>query len=118
MALIVHVPACNSVTDEPETVQTVGVVEAYVTARPDVAEAVSVTGPWSSRTFDGLKVIVWLPFAIEKLCVTCVAAFQSLLPPWFALIVHVPTCSSVTDEPETEQTVVVVEPYVAPRPDD
>src|SRR5271165_866684 len=49
---MVQVPALTRVAVVPETVQIVGVDEVKVTARPELAEALSVSGlPW---TWDGM----------------------------------------------------------------
>jgi hypothetical protein len=44
LAVIEQVPAVSSVTVDPATVHTAGVVDAKVTARPEVAVAVTVNG--------------------------------------------------------------------------
>ena len=46
---MVHVPAAIAETVDPLTVQTVGVVEVNVTARPDVAVALTVVVPPTVR---------------------------------------------------------------------
>ena len=66
---MVQVPADTSVTELPETVQTPVVVEVKVTVRPEVAVAVSVTGPAVSGVSGGwVKLIVWDPLPTAKLC--------------------------------------------------
>ena len=45
LALIVQVPTVTNVTVVPETVQMPVVAEVKVTARPEVAVALRVTGP-------------------------------------------------------------------------
>jgi len=42
---MVHVPVATKVTALPETVQTVAVVEAKVTLKPDVAVALKMIDP-------------------------------------------------------------------------
>ena len=44
LAVMEHVPMATSVTVTPETVQTEGLLEASVTARPELAVAVRVGG--------------------------------------------------------------------------
>ena len=44
VAWMVHFPAATSVTDVPDTVHTVGVVEAKLTAKPEDAVALTVNG--------------------------------------------------------------------------
>jgi hypothetical protein len=44
LAVIEHVPTATSVTVTPETVQTDAVFEANVTARPELAVALSANG--------------------------------------------------------------------------
>ena len=56
-----------------------------------------------------VKLIVWLPLLIVKLCCTWVAAFQFASPGWLALMVQVPMVTKVTVEPETVQTAVVAD---------
>jgi hypothetical protein len=62
--------------------------------------------------------MAWLPCVTLKLCVTGVAAAQLALPACEALIVQVPTATSVTVAPDTVQTVVVVEVKLTARPED
>ena len=45
LAVTEHVPAANKLMLDPEILQTVGVVEAKLTAKPDVAVAVAPTEP-------------------------------------------------------------------------
>jgi hypothetical protein len=69
---MVHVPALAPVTVEPLTVQTAGVVELNVTARPDVAVALAVVVP-PTASVAGAKVIapmVWLVLPIVIFWVT------------------------------------------------
>jgi hypothetical protein len=54
LALMVQVPAATPVTVEPLTLQTAGVVELNVTARPEVAVALAVVVPPTARVA-GLK---------------------------------------------------------------
>ena len=52
LALMVQVPAATSVSVLPLTVQTLGVVEAKLTGRPELALATSV---------GGATLMIWLP---------------------------------------------------------
>ena len=70
MAWIVHVPAATSVTVDPATVQTPGVVEAKLTAKPEEAVALTAKGAvpkdWFTRE---PKLIVWI---VNPFCVTAI----------------------------------------------
>jgi hypothetical protein len=74
---MVQVPAVTPVTVlpfVPLVVQTPGVLEVKVTAKPDVAVALAVVVP-PTISVAGLKLIapiVWLPLPTMKVCV-CVA---------------------------------------------
>ena len=57
MAVMVHSPALTPVTVLPLTVQTAGVVELKLTARPEVAVALAVVVPLTAREV-GVKVMV------------------------------------------------------------
>ena len=55
---MVHVPAASRVTVDPETLQTVGVVEANVTGREEVAVAEIAKGAVPNGRFErGVNVI-------------------------------------------------------------
>ena len=70
-----QVPAETRVTGVPLTVQTGVVVEAKLTARPELAVAVSVTGPLPKAMAAGCpNVRVCAACVTLKLCVTGVAA--------------------------------------------
>jgi len=71
-----QVPTVTSVTLAPETVQTLVVVEAKLTARPEEAVALTVNGgELLSDWFASVpKLIVWLAFVTVKLRLTGVAA--------------------------------------------
>jgi hypothetical protein len=64
----VQVPAATIVIVDALIVHTVPVVEAKVTARPDVAVALTVKGglPYDFPT-SAAKMIVWLALAMAKL---------------------------------------------------
>ena len=62
LAVIEQRPLSTSVTVVPETVQTLGVVEAKLTVRPELAVAESGGGDEDSEMLDRApKLIVWLP---------------------------------------------------------
>ncbi len=65
----------TSVTVEPDTVHTRGVVDAYVIVPPavEVASRAGAVAPYTVFANAG-NVIVFTPAPIVKLCVTCVAA--------------------------------------------
>ena len=58
------------------------------------------------------------PPTTPKLCATWVAAKYVALPAWLAEMVHVPSVSIVTFEPETEHTDKVVAVNVTGSPED
>jgi hypothetical protein len=72
---MVHVPAATSVTVAPDTVHTDEVVEAKLTANPELALAPTVNGvapnTWSNSP---PKLMVWLPGVTVKPWLTGVAA--------------------------------------------
>ena len=73
--MIVQVPALTRVTVLPDTVQTVVVVDAKLTGKPDEALALTVNGGVPRVWFEsGAKVMVWLNFVTEKLRETAAAA--------------------------------------------
>jgi hypothetical protein len=72
---MVHIPTPASVTVAPDTVQTVEVVEAKLTANPELALALTANGAVPNTRLDKLpKLIVWLPGVTGKLWLTAVAA--------------------------------------------
>jgi hypothetical protein len=75
LAVSEHEPPATIVTVLPETVQTDVVVEAKLTARPELAVAVTVNGAVPELTSLGApNVIVCVAALTVKLCVTDVAA--------------------------------------------
>ena len=82
LAVMEHWPAASSVTVEPLTVQIAPVVEAYVTARPEVAVADRITGVPSTRAPGLAKEIVWAGVGdvTAKLCTTPGAISNSAVP--------------------------------------
>ena len=62
--------------------------------------------------------MVWPTNVTLNVCVTVgLAAFQSALPAWLAVIEQVPTESRVTEEPATVQTAREFEAKVTVRPE-
>ena len=118
---MVQVPTDSSVAVEfaVDAVQTVGVVEAKLTGRPEPAVAVRVTGTDPLMAWAGieLNVIVWAARLTVKLWVTTAAAAYTALPGWAAWIVHVPAASSDAIEPETVQMVGVEEVKMTDSPE-
>ena len=74
LAVIEHVPSVSSVTVAPDTVQTVKLLEAKVTANPELAVAVKANGAAPKVCPLGFpKVIVWALPATKNVWVTNVA---------------------------------------------
>src|ERR1700683_5335065 len=72
---MVQVPTPTMLAVVPETVQTPVVFEVKLTARPELAEALSETDPPYVWLGIGAKVIVWLPcWAVPLRLMVCVAA--------------------------------------------
>ena len=68
LAVIAQLPVWRSVSVVPETVQTLAVVEAKLTVRPEVAVADNVSGEAESEALgSAAKLIVWLPEATVML---------------------------------------------------
>src|SRR5580704_521452 len=109
---MVQVPTLSSVTVTPLTVQTVSVaiVAAKLTGRPELAVALSGAGVEPrNRLASGPKVMVWATGVrptTKNTCVTGIAGSYTPLPPWLAVIEHVPRATSVIKTPETVQTAV------------
>lgn len=119
IAWMVQVPVATSVTVAPDTVQTVVVVEAKLTARPDEAIALTLNGDApSERLGRAPKVMVWFPRVTWKLWFTGAAAAQLALPACAALMVQAPAAASVTVAPDTVHTAGVVDPKLTARPED
>ena len=119
--MIVQVPAATNVSVLPLTVQMPVVVEAKLTVRPELALAASAGGAVPR---------VWLPGEVKvmvcavsgaattwKFCDTVVAARYALLPAWLALMLQLPTATSVSVLPLTVQTLGVVEAKLTARPE-
>ncbi len=108
-AVIVHVPVVTNVAVEPETVQTDIVVEAKLTPKPELAEAVSVRGVPTFWVAIGPKVMVCVK-RTGNVCETGVAAANVVLPSCEAVMVQLPPVAvSVAVVPLTVQTDCVVD---------
>ena len=102
--MIEQVPTETSVTAAPVTVQIPAELLVKLTARPEVAVAVKLTGPALRATSAGCgKLIVCDPCSTLKVTVTGAAAEKVALPAWVAVIEQVPTDTNVALVPETVQ---------------
>ena len=121
LALTVQPPTATSVSVLPLTVQTLGVVEEKLTAKPELALAASAGGAVPR---------VWLPGEVKvmvcavsgaattwKTCDTVGAARYALLPAWLALMLQLPTATNVSVLPLTVHTLGVVEAKLTARPE-
>jgi hypothetical protein len=71
----VQVPTATKFTVDPETVHTAVVWELKLTARPEVATALTAKGADPNARLDSVpNVIVWAAFVTLKLSLTGVAA--------------------------------------------
>jgi hypothetical protein len=122
LAVIEHVPAASRVSAEPLTVQMAAVVDEKLTARPELAVAVSARGAEGSVTRAGAEnVIVCGSSMTLKLWTTGVAAAKVAFPAWLAVMEHVPSDTSVRypDDPLPRvQTAGVVDANATTSPDD
>jgi hypothetical protein len=121
-AWIMQVPAVTklvmkTVAGEPLTVQTPVVCEAKLTARPELAEAQSVSSAPAVWVPGVLNVIVWGSGFTVKLWDTGVAAAQEPLPACKAWIMQVPAVANVAVVPLTVHTLVVCEAKLTARPE-
>ena len=113
-----HVPAATSATEAPETVQTAGVVEAKLTASPELAVALTVNAAlFTCRLLRAAKLIVCAAGFTAKLRLTVGAGPNIPFPAWLAVIEHVPPPTMVTTPPETAQTLDVVEVKLTAKPE-
>jgi hypothetical protein len=108
-AVIEQVPTPSNVTEKPVTEQTDGVPDVSETVNPELAVGVKVIGFGPNTTLaSGAKVIVCGSLT-RKLWVTGVATAYCAFPPCVAVMEQVPIVKSVTEEPETVQTLGVLE---------
>ena len=120
-----HVPVLMSAWVFPLAplgVQVPGVNDVMVTASPDDAVGVTVTGDCARVRFGNApSVMVWLALVTVKLRVTDGAVLKVVLPACAATTVHVPVLSSVMVVPlvpPVVHTVGVVVVNVTGSPDD
>lgn len=106
-AVMLHVPPVTSVAVLPETVQTVGVVEANETASPELAVAESVTVPPAVWVGIVANVIVCATPWFTVIVCPAPAMVYVALPVCNATIVQEPGIKKVAIEPEVVQTLVV-----------
>ena len=116
-AVMMQVPAERALTVEPLTVQTAGVVELKITARPEVAVALAVVLPPTASVAGEKDIVPMLCGALPTVmfCVTWEAALKFAFPAWSAAMVQVPAEMPVTVEPLTLQTAGVDELKVTAR---
>ena len=111
-------PTAETVTIAPETVQTLVVVEAKLTGKPEDAVALTVKGAAPRTRFESVpNMMVWLPCVTLKLRLTGVAAAKLEFPAWVAWMVQVPSAMNMTAVPDTVQTDCVVEVKVTGSPE-
>lgn len=117
--MTVQVPALTKVKVVPLTVQTPGVVEDKVTARPELAVATKAPGVVPRFWLPGeTKLMVCAAGATMKVCATMVAAAKLVLPPWLAVTEQLPAVTRASEVPLTVQTAGVVEANETARPED
>lgn len=118
LAASVQLPAATKVKAVPLTVHTAGVLDANVTGRPELALAIKAAGALPSVWLPGdTKVMVCAPWLTAKDCTTEVAALKLALPAWLALMVQVPTPTSVALVLATVHTVGVDDTRLTARPE-
>jgi len=94
-------------------------LDVNATARPLDEDADAETGPWSTRVSAGCANVIvcdWGAAVTWNVRVTDAAAAYVPLPACAAVIEQVPTATSVTDEPETVQMLVLFEESATPSP--
>ena len=121
-ALIVHVPGTILVTVVPLTLHTLGVLDVYVTGKPD--EAVAATAKLVVATGRGAIAgnVTVCALLILMVLVTLVAAVYVVplfVPPaWAAVIRHAPGVTTVTVVPLTVQMLGDADVNVTANPDE
>ncbi len=116
---MLQVPEATNVAVVPDTVQTAVLLEAKLTASPEVAVAFKLSGVPTCCALIVPKVMVCALGAAftVKLCVTGVAAEYVVLPACEAVMLQVPGATNVTALPDTVQTPVVVEAKLTVKPE-
>ena len=116
--MIEQEPAAAIAIILPATVQTDVVVEAKLTASPELAVAPIINGDTPYVTpLSAPKVTDCDAGLTVKLCATGVAAPWVASPAWLAVIEHEPPATIVTVLPVTVQTDVVLETKLTARPE-
>jgi hypothetical protein len=105
---MLQVPEVTKVAVVPDTVQTAELFEAYVTVRPELAEAVKLSGVPTCWALIAPNVMVCAlgaaAFTVIA-CVTGVAAAYVPLPACEAVILQVPAPTNDTLLPDNVQTL-------------
>ena len=114
---MVQIPEAMKVAVVPETVQTDAVVEAKLTAKPELAVATIARGVPTVCVLGALKVMVCAPMVTAKLCNTGAAAAQAELPACLTSMVQLPVATNEAVAPETVQIEVVSETKVTAKPE-
>lgn len=117
LAVTVQEPAATKVNVVPLTVHTLGVLEAKVTARPELADALSAAVVPAVWLPSGTKVTVCVVRETVKVRLTLVAGKNDALPACEATTMQSPWASSVNVVPVTVHTVGVVLAKVTGRPE-
>lgn len=113
-----QLPTLSSVRVVPVTAHTLGVLEASTTDRPDVELATRAAGVLARTWLPGeMKVMVCAAATTVKVLETTAAASKLALPAWLALMLQLPTVTSVRAAPLTVQTAGVLEANVTVKPD-
>jgi hypothetical protein len=99
-----HVPGAITVTVFPDTLQMERVADVKLTARLELAVALTENGATPRFTLlSGANVMVCGIWLMLKLCVTVAAAAYVAFPAWLATMVQVPTATIVTVLPAIVQ---------------
>jgi hypothetical protein len=114
---MVQAPAPTTETVLPDTVQTAGVVDEYLTGSPELAAAVRRNGAApNTRLGNAGNAICCVPATTVKLWLTESGA-QVEFPAWLAVTVQVPVPTIVRMVPDTVHTTGVEELNVTGRPE-
>lgn len=122
VAVSVHVPGPTRVTVVPLTVHTLGVLDVYVTGKPD--DAVAATAKLVVATGRGaiagnVTVCVLLMLIVLVTLVAAVYVVPLFVPPACAAVIrHAPGVTTVTVVPLTVQMLGDAEVNVTANPDD
>lgn len=118
LAATVQLPAATKVSTLPVTVQTAAVLEAKDTGRPELLLATNAAGLLPKAWLPGdTKVMVCAAGLTVKVLATEVAGKKLALPAWLAVMVQLPTLSSVALVLATVHTASVDEVNATARPE-